>query len=77
MLRESIVTQWRRYTGNTQKNGAVSIVFTVDTAPFVCVCTVYLAAARNQNSSVVQALDRRFTNVVILVTLQFTYILKL
>jgi hypothetical protein len=29
------------YTGHTQQNGAVSIVNTVDTAPFFCVCPVY------------------------------------
>jgi hypothetical protein len=28
-------------TGNTQKNGAVSIVFTIETAPFFCVYSVY------------------------------------
>jgi hypothetical protein len=28
------------YTGRTQKNGAVSKEFTVDTAPFFCVCPV-------------------------------------
>jgi hypothetical protein len=30
----------RKYTGHTQKNGAVSIVFTIETAPFFCVCPV-------------------------------------
>ena len=29
------------YTGHTQKNGAVSIVNTIKTAPFFCVCPVY------------------------------------
>ena len=29
------------YTGYTQKNGAVSIVFTFETAPFFCVCPVH------------------------------------
>jgi hypothetical protein len=29
------------YTGNTQKNGAVSIVNSFETAPFFCVCPVY------------------------------------
>ena len=29
------------YTGHTQKNGAVLIVFTIKTAPFFCVCPVY------------------------------------
>ena len=29
------------YTGHTQKNGAVLIVFTIETAPFFCVCPVY------------------------------------
>ena len=28
------------YTGHTQKNGAVLIVFTINTAPFFCVCPV-------------------------------------
>jgi hypothetical protein len=28
-------------TGHTQNNGAVSVVFTIETAPFVCVCPVY------------------------------------
>jgi hypothetical protein len=30
------------YIGHTQKNGAVVIVFTIKTAPFFCVCPVYL-----------------------------------
>jgi hypothetical protein len=30
------------YTGHTQKNGAVSIVFNTETAPFFCVYSVYL-----------------------------------
>jgi hypothetical protein len=30
------------YTGYTQKNGAVSIVFTFETAPLFCVCPVYI-----------------------------------
>ena len=30
------------YTGYTQNNGAVSIVFTIDTAPFFCVYSVQL-----------------------------------
>jgi hypothetical protein len=30
------------YTGHTQKNGAVLIVFTIKTAPFFCVCPVYI-----------------------------------
>jgi hypothetical protein len=29
-------------TGHTQKKGAVLIVFTIKTAPFFCVCTVYV-----------------------------------
>ena len=29
------------YTGNTQKNGAVSIGITIETAPLFCVCSVY------------------------------------
>ena len=29
------------FTGHTQKNGAVSIVFTIETAPFFCVCPVF------------------------------------
>jgi hypothetical protein len=29
-------------TGHTQKNGAVSILFTFETAPFFCVCPVYI-----------------------------------
>ena len=29
------------YTGHTQKNGAVSKEFTIDTAPLFCVCPVY------------------------------------
>ena len=33
------------YTGHTQKNGAVLIVFTIKTAPFFCVCPVYLYRA--------------------------------
>jgi hypothetical protein len=36
---------WRlkHNTGYTQKNGAVSIVFTFETAPFFCVCPVLFA----------------------------------
>ena len=30
-----------RYTGYTQKNGAVSIVNTIETAPLFCVDSVY------------------------------------
>ena len=30
-------------TGHTQKNGAVSKEFTIDTAPFFCVCPVHLS----------------------------------
>jgi hypothetical protein len=30
------------YTGYTQKNGAVLIVNTIISAPFFCVCSVYL-----------------------------------
>jgi hypothetical protein len=30
----------KEYTGYTQKNGAVLIVFTIKTAPFFCVCPV-------------------------------------
>jgi hypothetical protein len=29
------------YTGHTQNNGVVLIVFTIKTAPFFCVCPVY------------------------------------
>jgi hypothetical protein len=36
--------QWaiknKTYTGHTQKNGAVSIVNTIKTAPLFCVCPV-------------------------------------
>ena len=28
-------------TGHTQNNGAVSVVFTIETAPFFCVCSVH------------------------------------
>jgi hypothetical protein len=28
------------YTGHTEKNGAVLIVFTINTVPFFCVCPV-------------------------------------
>jgi hypothetical protein len=31
-----------QYTGRTQKNGAVSTVVTVETAPLFCVCPVYI-----------------------------------
>jgi hypothetical protein len=31
------------YTEYTQKNGAVSVVFTIETAPFFCVYTVLVA----------------------------------
>jgi hypothetical protein len=31
-----------RCTGHTQNNGAVFIVFTIKTAPFFCVCPVYV-----------------------------------
>jgi hypothetical protein len=30
------------YTGYTQKNGAVSVVKTIETAPFFCVYSVYI-----------------------------------
>jgi hypothetical protein len=30
------------YTWHTQKNGAVLIVFTIKSAPFFCVCPVYI-----------------------------------
>jgi hypothetical protein len=33
------------YTGHTQKNGAVSKVNTIDTAPFFCVYSVYWPTA--------------------------------
>jgi hypothetical protein len=32
--------QWHIYTGYTQKNGAVLIVKTIETAPFFCVYSV-------------------------------------
>ena len=32
----------RIYTGHTQNNGAVLIVNTIKTAPFFCVCPVYI-----------------------------------
>jgi hypothetical protein len=32
------------YTGHTQKNGEVLIVFTIKTAPFFCVCPVFSEA---------------------------------
>jgi hypothetical protein len=35
-----------RNTGHTQKNGAVSKEFTIDTAPFFCVCPVYVGEFR-------------------------------
>jgi hypothetical protein len=31
-------------TGHTQKNGAVSMVFTIETAPLFCVCPVFTDA---------------------------------
>jgi hypothetical protein len=31
------------YTGHTQKNGAVLTVFTIKTASFFCVCSVYVS----------------------------------
>jgi hypothetical protein len=31
-----------KYTGYTQKNGAVLIVFTIKTAPLFCVCPVFV-----------------------------------
>jgi hypothetical protein len=36
------VTYISTYTGHTQKNGAVLIVNTIKTAPFFCVCPVYV-----------------------------------
>jgi hypothetical protein len=30
------------YTGHTQKNGAVYMVYSIDTVPFVCVCPVFM-----------------------------------
>jgi hypothetical protein len=41
----SVFTMWSRYTGNTQKNGAVLIVFIIKTAPFFCVCPVRIQSA--------------------------------
>jgi hypothetical protein len=35
------IKQIHIYTGNTQTNGAVLIVFTINTAPFFCVCPVF------------------------------------
>jgi hypothetical protein len=35
-------TTWYIYTGHTQKNGAVVIVNTIKTAPFFCVCPIYI-----------------------------------
>ena len=35
------------YTGYTQKNGAVSIVFTNETVPFFCVYSVYYITTAN------------------------------
>jgi hypothetical protein len=37
---DKIMDPWNLYTGYTQKNGAVSIVFTIETAPFLCVYPV-------------------------------------
>jgi hypothetical protein len=37
------------YTGLTQKNGAVLIVFTIETAPFFCVCPVYILHVNTLN----------------------------
>jgi hypothetical protein len=34
------------YTGHTQYNGAVLILFTIKTAPFFCVCTELLGGLR-------------------------------
>jgi hypothetical protein len=35
------------YTGSTQNNGAVVIVNTIKTAPFFCVCPVYIENTGN------------------------------
>jgi hypothetical protein len=43
-----LLNSWQRfvmiyiYTGHTQKNGAVLIAFTIETAPFFCVYPVYI-----------------------------------
>ena len=39
---EKIMHQPVTYTGYTQKNGAVTIVKTIETAPFFCVYPVYM-----------------------------------
>jgi hypothetical protein len=41
MLNYTHVALPTKYTGHTQKNGAVLIVLII-TAPFVCVCPVYV-----------------------------------
>ena len=50
------------YTGNTQKNGAILIVNTIKTAPFVCVCPVYMLRDTvwpvKQNSFICLSYDR-------------------
>jgi hypothetical protein len=40
-IKKSGMYQPNKYTGYTQKNGAVLIVFTITTAPLFCVCPVY------------------------------------
>jgi hypothetical protein len=37
------------YTGHTHKNGAVVIVFTIKTAPFFCVCPVFVSSSVTLN----------------------------
>jgi hypothetical protein len=39
------------YTGHTQKNGAVSKVNSIETAPFFCVCPVYTRTHTGGRSS--------------------------
>jgi hypothetical protein len=45
------------YTGYTQTNGAVSILNTIETAPFFCVCPVYSYNHSHNRSHVIFPMD--------------------
>jgi hypothetical protein len=52
------------YTGHTQKNGAVLILFTIKTAPFVCVCPVHFFPQPRQAPFPVSTAQYTTTNLL-------------
>jgi hypothetical protein len=51
-------------TGYTQKNGAVSIVKTIKTAPFFCVYPVYRAAILERKAIITRTKNSHFLPLV-------------